>query len=438
MWERELANTKATFEVRTQEIIGRVARNEEDIAQNTSDIEDNTSDIEDNATAIASLQLTADGLTADVQRIENSVTENLLVYPFRETTKTSSGVTITDNGNGTITINGTPTGVVNFDLENTQKLSAGTYTLSGGTAKTYIYIMYNGSYYSESGNGRTFTLSEATEVRIFYYIRSNAGAYDNEVFYPMLVRSSSVHSWSSPVATQTSQIQINAGNISSKVSLTDYNGNTIASLINQTATTIQIAASKINLSGYVTVSNLSTAGSTTINGANITTGNIKVGGSSGNTNGAIYVYDSSDNILVRLNKNGLYLGANQYISCSKLYGGTIKLGGQNDAYGTLELYTSSGKRMLKIDASSMHFYNSSGSLLGVIASGGIASKEVGWSIDNNGISTIYGSYHLESQGDGLYLYTRSGSIFTLRMKLDTTGLYFYDSSGTLTKSYSAV
>lgn len=50
-----------------------------------------------------------------------------------------------------------------------------------------------------------------------------------------------------------SSISIQAGQISSKVSQTDYNGNTIASLINQSATTIDIQASKINLIGAVSV-----------------------------------------------------------------------------------------------------------------------------------------------------------------------------------------
>lgn len=55
------------------------------------------------------------------------------------------------------------------------------------------------------------------------------------------------------VSSAESSITQNAGNIASKVSDTDYNGNTIASLINQTATTIDIEASKINLVGAVTV-----------------------------------------------------------------------------------------------------------------------------------------------------------------------------------------
>jgi hypothetical protein len=45
-------------------------------------------------------------------------------------------------------------------------------------------------------------------------------------------------------------------------------------MINQTATTIQIEAAKLNLTGYITASSLATAGSTVINGSNITTGTV--------------------------------------------------------------------------------------------------------------------------------------------------------------------
>ena len=59
-------------------------------------------------------------------------------------------------------------------------------------------------------------------------------------------------------ASLSAKFSVQAAAISSKVSSTDYNGNTIASLINQTATTITLSASKIDLSGYVTASELST------------------------------------------------------------------------------------------------------------------------------------------------------------------------------------
>ena len=44
--------------------------------------------------------------------------KNLLKYPYVETTKTESGITFTDNGDGSITINGTATANVNFNLQN--------------------------------------------------------------------------------------------------------------------------------------------------------------------------------------------------------------------------------------------------------------------------------------------------------------------------------
>ena len=74
--------------------------------------------------------------------------------------------------------------------------------------------------------------------------------------------------------TSYATLTVLSNQIATRVATTDYNGNTIASLINQTATTIAISASKINLTGYVTLTNLSTAGQTTINGGNITTGTI--------------------------------------------------------------------------------------------------------------------------------------------------------------------
>jgi phage minor structural protein len=82
----------------------------------------------------------------------------------------------------------------------------------------------------------------------------------------------SVQTLDTRVGTAEASIEIQAGQISSKVSQTDYNGNTIASLINQTATDITIEASKVNLNGYATFTSLSTPGQTIIDAGNITTG----------------------------------------------------------------------------------------------------------------------------------------------------------------------
>lgn len=81
-------------------------------------------------------------------------------------------------------------------------------------------------------------------------------------------------------------INANAASITQKVSSTDYNGNTVVSMINQTPGHIVIAANKINLIGAVTfLSDISgnlgtiTAGtmnSVTLNSVTINSGNINV------------------------------------------------------------------------------------------------------------------------------------------------------------------
>ena len=74
------------------------------------------------------------------------------------------------------------------------------------------------------------------------------------------------------ISSAESSINIQANQITNKVSYTDYNGNTITSLINQSANYIQIQASKINLNGAVIV-NGSITGATNINVSN----NVSIG-----------------------------------------------------------------------------------------------------------------------------------------------------------------
>lgn len=62
-----------------------------------------------------------------------------------------------------------------------------------------------------------------------------------------------VNQINSDIGIMQSQLSVQAGQISSKVSYTDYNGNTIASLINQTAEAVVIDAQKINLLGITNV-----------------------------------------------------------------------------------------------------------------------------------------------------------------------------------------
>lgn len=99
----------------------------------------------------------------------------------------------------------------------------------------------------------------------------------------------------------SSRITVNANNIESKVSAGE-----IISTINQSAESVTINASKVNLQGYVTFTNLSTAGQTTINGGNVTTGSL---------------------------------------SANRISGGTLKLGGANNGNGVLEIYNASNVKI---------------------------------------------------------------------------------------------
>lgn len=73
----------------------------------------------------------------------------------------------------------------------------------------------------------------------------------------------------------SSKLNVMSGQISAKVDNGDYTASVIIGKINDdTPSGVQIDADKINLNGYVTVTDLKTSGQTIINGSNITTGKI--------------------------------------------------------------------------------------------------------------------------------------------------------------------
>lgn len=83
-----------------------------------------------------------------------------------------------------------------------------------------------------------------------------------------------VSSVDSRLGSAESTLIVQAGLIGSKVELRDFTGQTIASMIVQDPYSISLFAQSLNLTGYVTFNALLTPGATTINGNNITTGQI--------------------------------------------------------------------------------------------------------------------------------------------------------------------
>ena len=106
-----------------------------------------------------------------------------------------------------------------------------------------------------------------------------------------------------PRVEMNSVIEQTAAGINSEVSK-KVGKNEIISTINQSAESVTINANKVNLTGYITASDLSGTGQTVINGSNIKTGTI----------------DASQVNITNLNANNITSGT---ISANKISGGTL-------------------------------------------------------------------------------------------------------------------
>lgn len=136
--------------------------------------------------------------------------QNLIPYPYARTTQTISGVTLTDNGDGSITVNGTATANVWYPIStrtaSTIYATKGTYYLSGcpsgGSGNTYWLQcdIYNdttqiGGFY-DAGNGKTQDLSAYDITTISVNIHVNSGTtVDNLTFRPLLVNMDDISSY---------------------------------------------------------------------------------------------------------------------------------------------------------------------------------------------------------------------------------------------------
>lgn len=119
--------------------------------------------------------------------------KNLIPYPYRETTKTVNGITFTDNGDGTVTVDGTATGsaIFNVAYDAAGLVRNGIYFLSGCPNKNIKGIslqpkvdgVWNSKYY-DYGNGKIVTVqSFITSISI--QVNRNT-VCDNLVFKPQL------------------------------------------------------------------------------------------------------------------------------------------------------------------------------------------------------------------------------------------------------------
>ena len=120
--------------------------------------------------------------------------KNLIPYPYINTTQTVNGITFTDNGDGSITVNGTATAEIVYmlSMKSNGIVGSGTYFLtgcpSGGSATTYMIqnqvdgVWTNPNY--DIGEGKIINVqSSITQIAIV--IKTNT-TVNNLVFKPML------------------------------------------------------------------------------------------------------------------------------------------------------------------------------------------------------------------------------------------------------------
>ena len=191
---------------------------------------------------------------------------NLLPYPYGETTKTSNGVTITDNGDGTLTLNGTSTDYINFYLKkatDTWNLAIGTYYLSFGHSDIGITAIIGGDTdnisYTYGTSKFSFNVVNGGNVgnKCLLQIASNK-TFNNVVLKPMIAISSSA-TWepytngASPnptypqdieVVTGTQEVKVeNVNLLANGVSFTKSTAGWYDQLGNETTTLAQVQAS---------------------------------------------------------------------------------------------------------------------------------------------------------------------------------------------------
>ena len=169
-----------------------------------------------------------------------SVGKNLLEYPYQRTTSVVNGIDFTDNGDGTITANGTATALSVFYIKTISSsfyLEKGNYILSGnpsgGTASTYKMRLEYGSNKiigDDIGNGVNVNITselsnEPLQLGIMIY---SGQTVSNLTFKPMIRLASDTDSTYEPYKSKTASIPTENGlagiPVDSGGNYTDSNG----------------------------------------------------------------------------------------------------------------------------------------------------------------------------------------------------------------------
>ena len=163
-----------------------------------------------------------DGLQEGVPFSEMVVSgKNLLKYPYEQTTRTSYGITFTDNGDGTITANGTATANATFLLaRNFGFEKEGNYFLSGcpsgGGLNSFFINWYQNhtgvtiKNYNDYGSGNIIPYQHIFSENNSLAIAIIAGTtVENLIFRPQLELGSTPTAYEPPITGRDLTVNVN-------------------------------------------------------------------------------------------------------------------------------------------------------------------------------------------------------------------------------------
>ena len=143
----------------------------------------------DDALAYKTFNVTVDGASEQ----ETTTGKNLLPYPYVDTTKTEKGITFTDNGDGTITVNGTATAGVFFQIFATQinqEEIPGNYISGSVTGCGVVVAHKQDTTYTTLGassNGNSSLINKETYATGYIELSISQGTtLNNVIVKPML------------------------------------------------------------------------------------------------------------------------------------------------------------------------------------------------------------------------------------------------------------
>ena len=140
----------------------------------------------------------------------------VITYPYRETTKTSNGITFTDMGNGGIKVTGTSTKqYMTFLINNNLFLPPGIYTknVSDEFGLAFLISRYINNKYDTiavGANNKTFDTSSWDYNKYEYCVLIQVTEHDltfNTIFYPMINRGDTALPWE-PYQSKTASITL--------------------------------------------------------------------------------------------------------------------------------------------------------------------------------------------------------------------------------------